>query len=159
MGTVVVVRPGDVEQRRDRRPAVAPIPRTYLYVTSIGGERVEDHRAENGRIFGFGARWADSTGTAVEMQLGEWNTIEVHYVMNTPGVEDGVFEGWLYNSRHPAGIRGVRYDTVQYRDAAHPELGINQLQLAHYYGGAMAPPRPAHVLRRLRDLEGARGAA
>jgi hypothetical protein len=122
-----------------------PIPRTYLYVTSIGGERVEDHRAENGRIFGFGARWADSTGTAVEMQLGEWNTIEVHYVMNTPGVEDGVFEGWLYNSRHPAGIRGVRYDTVQYRDATHPGLGINQLQLAHYYGGAIGPRRAQHM--------------
>ena len=87
------------------------------------------------------------------MRLGEWNLIEVHYRMNTPGVEDGVFEGWLWNSDYPDGVRGAYHDNVQYRDGDHGELAINQLQLAHYYGGLVGPADHAiHVLRRLRHL-------
>ena len=69
--------------------------------------------------------------------------IEVHYKMNTPGVEDGLFEGWLYNSDYPDGVRGAYHDDVQYRDADHPDLAINQLLQAHYYGGPVRPRRPS----------------
>ena len=79
------------------------------------------------------------------MELGAWNMIEVHYRMNTPGVADGVFEGWLYNADYPDGVRGAYHDDVQYRDAEHPDLAINQLQQAHYYGGRHGPDSEQHM--------------
>jgi hypothetical protein len=79
------------------------------------------------------------------MRLGEWNMIEVHYRMNTPGVEDGLFEGWLYNTDYPNGVRGAYHDDVQYRDAEHPDLAINQMLQAHYYGGRVGPMSEQHM--------------
>ena len=121
-------------------------PRTYLYVASMGSESILDHRDEsNDRIYGFGSPWADPDGQPVYMELGAWNMIEVHYRMNTPGVADGVFEGWLYNADYPDGVRGAYHDDVQYRDAEHPDLAINQLQEAHYYGGSQGPDSEQHM--------------
>ena len=61
-----------------------------------------------------------------------WNTVEQHVKLNTPGRNDGVFEGWVN------GERGVRLTDVQYRTRSRADLRITQWNLVHFWGGGAA---------------------
>ena len=71
----------------------------------------------------------DPSKPPLYLYRGGWNTIELHYKMNTPGQSNGVFRAWLN------GELGVDLRDVQYRTAAHPGLSINELIFDTYYGG------------------------
>ena len=73
--------------------------------------------------YGLMSNWSTT------LRKGSWNTIELHYKLNTPGQNNGLFEGYLN------GVRGVRLTDVQYRDSKHPTLRINQLFFASFFGG------------------------
>jgi hypothetical protein len=89
--------------------------KSYLYVTHAGGS---DH-AE----YGLMSNWTTT------LRKNTWHTIELHYKLNSPGQNNGLFEGYV------DGVRGIRLADVQYRDATHPTLRINQLFFASFFGG------------------------
>ena len=68
----------------------------------------------------------------MQVSRGKWHSIDLHYKMNTPGKNNGVFEGFL------DGRLGIQLDDVQYRDGDHPDLNVNQLFLSSFFGGPTA---------------------
>ena len=82
--------------------------------------------------FGIALPLLDGSGNPLLLTDGEWNTIEVTYVMNTPGVADGIFRCSLN------GVMGADDRDVMYRDADHPTLGVNHMIHQLYYGGTGA---------------------
>jgi hypothetical protein len=107
---------------------------SYLYVPHAGGMDLEESfNPDNGQVYGISGRWRqDGTGAVMHVTKGKWHSIDLHYRMNTPGKNDGLFEGYLDTRL------GIRLDDVQYRDADHPDLSINQLFLSTFFGGPTA---------------------
>lgn len=91
-------------------------PSIYLYVPELDGVAHD--------TFGRGPK----SDTA--FNLGQWNTLSLTYVMNTPGVADGSFVG-LVN-----GAGEFRSDEVMYRTADAPNLGVTHLWHHVYAGGS-----------------------
>jgi hypothetical protein len=86
-------------------------------------------------VYGISPRWTDGgdpDGQRMRFRPG-WNTVELHYRMNTPGQNDGVHRGWLN------GVLGVDLHDVQYRTRAHPKLDINQVFASVFFGGPKGP--------------------
>jgi hypothetical protein len=115
---------------------------TYLYVRSAAGKSIYDNtNPSNGRIYGidvdfrqnpnYASPW-DRTQPLLAVNRGAWNTIEIRYRMNTPGQNDGIFQGWLN------GVMGVDLRDVQYRTSAYPNADINELMFDSFYGGPTA---------------------
>lgn len=75
-----------------------------------------------------------------------WNTIRLHYKMNTPGVADGWMRGWIN------GDLGLDYRTIEYRDADHPTLGINGIRGQWYFGGGQDDYPPQDERLYLGDV-------
>lgn len=103
---------------------------SYLYVKHADGKYISD--AKYGRYVGISPRWyrgADPAKGYAKFRPGAWNTIEIHYRMNTPGRNDGVHRGWLN------GELGVDLRDVQYRTSTSPGLAINQMFFSVFYGG------------------------
>ncbi len=106
---------------------------SYLYVKHADGKWMT---TKNGRHVGISPRWykdADPDKGYASFVPGAWNLVEIQYRMNTPGHNDGVHRGWLN------GRLAIDLDDVQYRTAAHPELRINQVFNAVFYGGSVFP--------------------
>lgn len=62
-----------------------------------------------------------------ESQKERWYHIELHYKMNTPGVNNGIMEAWL------DGEFISRYNNVPFRDDAR--VGITEMFFSTFYGG------------------------
>ena len=107
---------------------------SYLYVPHADGMDLEESfNPDNGQVYGISSRWRrNGDGAVIHVAKGKWHSIDLHYKMNTPGKNDGVFEGYLDTRL------GLRLDDVQYRDADHPDLSINQLFLSTFFGGPTA---------------------
>ena len=107
--------------------------KAYLYVKHANGLDIEQNlNPANGRTFGISPIWnknADARQGPQVLRKGAWNTIELHYRMNTPGQNNGLFEGRMN------GELGVRLTDVQYRDATHPNLSLNQMFFTSFFGG------------------------
>lgn len=99
----------------------------YLYARHADGKDIED-RANYG--YGIVEEFRNPDGsTAAAIEPGTWHRIEHRVVMNTPGENDGVYEMWI------DGHRGISVTDVQYRTADHPELRVNNLFSAWFFGG------------------------
>ena len=112
---------------------------SYLYVDRIGGTSIEQRRLDNGRYVGFRPPWTDDDGTPVTLDKGEWNTIELHYRMNTLGRANGVHRAWLN------GDQVVDLDAVEYRTNAYRDLGVNEIRFDFFYGGTEGAPQPSRL--------------
>lgn len=62
-----------------------------------------------------------------EAQKEQWYHIELHYIMNTPGVNNGVMEAWL------DGEFISRYDNIPFRSDAR--VGITEMDFSTFFGG------------------------
>lgn len=103
---------------------------SYLNVVRAVGREHTANRS-SGRMYSISPKWKRA-GEALQLRHG-WNTIELYYRMNTPGRDDGLHRGWLN------GRLGIDLDDVQYRTSAHPDLDINQLNFAVFFGGPKGP--------------------
>ncbi|WP_432491937.1 polysaccharide lyase [Kineococcus gypseus] len=99
----------------------------YLYARHGDGKDFEDP-ANYG--YGIVESFENPDGsTAGAIEPGRWHRVEHRVRMNTPGRDDGVYEMWI------DGHRGVSVTDVQYRTAAHPDLRVNQIFSAWFFGG------------------------
>jgi hypothetical protein len=106
----------------------------YLYARSAGGKKVE------GDVWGMSFPLTETGrpgGRALTFELGVWNTIEMHVVMNTPGTDDGLVEMWLN------GVRGVSLHDVRFTGT--DAVGINQILAETFYDAHNGHAHPHHV--------------
>jgi hypothetical protein len=102
---------------------------TYAYVYSIGSKLISTNiNPNNGRLYGIEIPF-QSGGVNILPRKGAWNTMELHYVMNTPGTGDGVWQAYLNN------VQGVNLSNVMYRTAGHTGLHITHLFNSIFFGG------------------------
>lgn len=66
----------------------------------------------------------------------QWYLIEHRVVMNTPGVADGILQGWF------DGVLAVERTDVQLRDSGNGSLGISSLYFSTFFGGNAADWAP-----------------
>jgi hypothetical protein len=115
----------------------------YLYARQAAG-RDFDHPEHFG--FGIPERFVGPDGRTEDVLTpGRWHRVEHRVTLNTPGQADGRYELWI------DGHRGVLVDDVEYRTAAHPDLGIDQLMTTWFFGGG-----PAEYPTRLNEAFTAR---
>jgi len=75
--------------------------------------------------------WTDSAGAPVKIVPGHWYTIELHVVMNDPGVANGIAEAFL-DGRQVSYVDDLlfRNDTVEGRS-----IQINEMYFNTFHGG------------------------
>ncbi len=118
---------------------------SYLYVKHAAGQTISN---SSGRYVGISARAFTAPkrnqyktgGTTFRFRTGTWSTIEIRYRMNTPGANDGIYQTWV-DGRLVSDL-----DDVQYRQAGHSGLGINQFFATTFYGGPEWSKRANHLL-------------
>jgi Polysaccharide lyase 14/S-layer homology domain len=84
----------------------------------------------------------DQTGTCGDelwwpggyLESGRWQCIEGHVKLNTPGANDGLYEGWL------DGKRLFSKTGIAYRRATETQVGIRQMWHDVYFGGSYPTP-------------------
>lgn len=69
------------------------------------------------------------TGTQAQLVPGEWNHIQVHYKLNSPGKADGWMEGWLNGE-----LRGKKTD-MKFSGATTDIMAIDYFFFSTFYGG------------------------
>ncbi len=79
--------------------------------------------------------WLD--GCAGVLEKGRWYSIETHLRMNTPGLNDGVLEGWI------DGRLAYRRVDWRWRDVA--TLNIEEVWMNVYHGGTATAPADMHL--------------
>ena len=102
----------------------------YMYHANAPGKYGEDFD------------WDDNVEGQVYLQRGEWNRLEVRYVMNTPGVSDGHLQAWFN------GKMVLDRTDVMYRMPGGEDVGIDRLFFSTFYGGhtdKWAPPTDQYV--------------
>lgn len=99
----------------------------YLYAHHGAGRDLDDPFHGG---FGIHTRFEKADGTeAGVLRTETWHRIRHCVTLNTPGEDDGVYELWV------DGHRGVVVDDIRFRDADHPDLRINQVMAAFFFGG------------------------
>lgn len=99
----------------------------YLYARHGNGKDIDDRRNYG---YGITSRFRNPDGSTEDvLEAGRWYRIEHRVVLNTPGVDDGIYEMWI------DGHKGVSVDDVQYRTDEYPDLRINQVMSAYFFGG------------------------
>ncbi|HEY7468987.1 MAG TPA: S-layer homology domain-containing protein [Acidimicrobiia bacterium] len=68
------------------------------------------------------------------LEPGRWQCIEGHVKLNTPGSNNGVFEGWL------DGTRRFNRTGLAFRRADEPQVGIREMWHNVYFGGSWPTP-------------------
>lgn len=101
---------------------------TYLGAETIDGRHADTVRVPSGDNYSFAFAYEDADGERLELEPG-WNYVEQRVKLNTPGREDGIFEGWIN------GVQGVRLTKVQWRTQEFREVQISQWNLVHFWGG------------------------
>lgn len=95
---------------------------TYLYAWHAGGVKY----GANGYKYGIAVPYTTDasnkrrTGKEIVIPRNRWFTVTQRIKLNTPGVNNGVFEGWI------DGVKGVSLHDVQWRKAG-VNTTINQL--------------------------------
>jgi len=67
-------------------------------------------------------------GTHAQLTKGQWNHIQIHYKLNTPGKADGVMEGWLN------GVLRGRVTNFKFLNSGE-SAGIDYFFFSTFYGG------------------------
>jgi len=108
---------------------IAMSPDNPLYPRQVVGTY-----AYHGKMTGdYGDPWRWQQYGLAAIELGQWVCIEQHVKMNTPGVDDGVFEVWI--DGHPALVKtDVFLRDVPPYDLAG-DLAVHRMWGNHYHGG------------------------
>ncbi|GAB3040593.1 fibronectin type III domain-containing protein [Natronobiforma cellulositropha] len=77
--------------------------------------------------YGDNLYWDHGPSGQVHFQPGEWHLIEHRVVMNTPGENDGILEGWF------DGEKAYENHGMRFRDTA--DLGIDDFYFSLFFGG------------------------
>jgi hypothetical protein len=89
---------------------------SYLYVPGI---------AE----YGLELPWQVGSQTKL-LVPGQWESLELRYVMNTPGAANGIAQGWINNQ--------LALDRANINFRSTPNLAIDNLMFSTFFGGATA---------------------
>ncbi len=108
----------------------------YFYVAQAGSEKIGDGRLSNGRYVGIDPYFRHADGSLNKLRKGEWNTVEIHYRMNTPGRHDGRITAWL-NGIESIDLPVTFYGPKHQRSG----WGINVVRMDAFYGGAAGVDR------------------
>jgi hypothetical protein len=87
------------------------------------------YHADQPTKYGEEFNWDDAADGQVYLQKGKWNSLEMRYVMNTPGAYDGRLQAWL-NGR----LVLDRAD-IMYRKPGGEDVDIDRLLFSTFYGG------------------------
>lgn len=74
------------------------------------------------------------------LEQGRWHCVEGHVRMNTPGVNNGVFTGWL------DGAQRYSRNDVEFRRASETGVGIRHMWHNVYFGGSWPTPNPLSLV-------------
>ena len=86
--------------------------------------------------FGEDFRWDDGPGGIWStFESDRWYHIQHRIVMNTPGVNDGIAQGWL------DGVLVLDEQSIRYRDVV--SLGVDQLYFSTFFGGSSSEWAPS----------------
>jgi hypothetical protein len=99
----------------------------YLYARHGAGRDIDD--PDN---FGFGITvpFTKPDGSTDDVIVpGTWQRVEHRVTLNTPGEDDGTYEMWI------DGHRGVQVTDVQYRTEEYPDIRVDQVFTAWFFGG------------------------
>ncbi|MCF6226857.1 MAG: hypothetical protein L3J22_11240 [Xanthomonadales bacterium] len=99
------------------------------------------YHANQPGIYGYPFDWENDDGR-IHIQRGQWNQLEIRYVMNTPGVLDGKLQAW-FNGELVLDTQDVMYRTV-----GGEHVGIDKLLFSTFYGGgnlSWAPERHQYI--------------
>jgi hypothetical protein len=118
---------------------------SFIWAKEAGGTTNDATRnPANNRMGGINVRlranpdyrnpWGN-TNPYLYIRRGQWNMMEIHYKMNTPGVANGVYQAWL-NGQMGVDLRDVMYRTNS--TATTRNLDINQVMFLAFYGGPTA---------------------
>lgn len=68
-----------------------------------------------------------------DLVTNQWYNLTVRAVMNTPGVADGIYEGFI------DGVLAFSAQKYMFRPAGHPEYSLDSLRFMSFYGGTLGP--------------------
>lgn len=68
-------------------------------------------------------------GSQAKLTAGQWNHIQVHYKLNTPGKADGVLEGWLNGT-----LKGKKTG-FKFSSSTKDKMKIDYFFFSTFYGG------------------------
>lgn len=86
--------------------------------------------------YGDGELWNDNG----EVSVGQWYTITQYVKMNTPGVDNGIYRGWVDGN--------LAFDKrdILFRDEGYGDkLRVGNFWLHTYYGGSPTPDQDITV--------------
>ena len=100
-----------------------------------GGEAVQYlYHPDQPDIYGEDFRWNR------RFEPGRWHTVEHHFVMNTPGANDGVLQAWF------DGEQVLNVNNLRFRDV--DSFAIEQFYISTFFGGGdstWAPAKDEHI--------------
>jgi len=74
--------------------------------------------------------WWNTEGFQPRFEAGRWHHVEMRFVINTPGQNDGIMEGWF------DGVRAAYYDQVGFRAANESTSRISRVFFSTFFGGS-----------------------
>ena len=96
-----------------------------------GGDAISYvYHPDNTNPFGDGLHWANSSFTP-----GQWTNVETRVRLNTPGLNDGIIEGWM------DGELVLRQTNLHFRDTA--DLQIEGLFFSTFFGDGTQEGTPS----------------
>lgn len=112
--------------------------KSYLYAKYVANRTYQENDSQSGRslVWNEAIDYRNSTSPRYVVEFGKWNTIVLRYKMNTPGQNNGLFEGYIN------GNKGISVNDIQYRTANYPDMKFNMMHMHVYYGGASSDYAP-----------------
>ncbi len=98
--------------------------------------------ANNPSQYGWNFDWDLGAEGQRYLKRGQWNRLEMHYVMNTPGKQDGRLQAWFN------GKLALDTNAPMYRMPGGEDVAIDQLLFSTFYGGkssSWAPPTDQYI--------------
>ena len=74
--------------------------------------------------------WWNTEGYQATFVPGRWHHIEIHFKLNTPGVSDGIMEGWF------DGVKAASYTDFYFRDEPSQDTKIAWAFFSTFFGGS-----------------------
>ena len=88
--------------------------------------------------FGWEILWDDGLEAQAYLNRGSWNRLEMRYVMNTPGIANGIIQAWLN------GNLALDRRNLLFRSEGGNQIGIDQFFFSSFYGGSAPIFAPAN---------------
>ncbi len=69
-----------------------------------------------------------------------WHNIELHYRFETPGKDDGIFEGWVDGKNHDI-MKASVFNNYRLQGSRREDITINRLLISAFLGGSSKPEK------------------